>query len=319
MNWEGIIATPFGYLMDGLYRLLSNYGLTLIVFAALVQALMVPLHLKNKRDKEKKRRLQPVIAQIREEYKDDIDKQTDVITALYNKEKISLAGNFILSILPIFILVAIFQVIAQPITYLFHETPETAASIVAVMQEEAPELFVSRYPQVTAIAHIQDYVELIAERVPDVAARTLQGLDYTFLGLDLGTVPGTHILGKTSWVWDWAHIGVVLIPLIYIVRRIYITLAGMIRSLSVYRKAKKQAELDGRPAPKKPAPPLLQLITLLMTATILFSIPVAMNLYWLTGSVTASGYQKLVAKWEQKKLAKMRSEVAVETKQNCTD
>ena len=54
MNYEGIIATPFGYLLDILNQLTSNYGLALIIFAILVQMVMVPVGILNRKNKEKK-------------------------------------------------------------------------------------------------------------------------------------------------------------------------------------------------------------------------------------------------------------------------
>ena len=302
MNLEGIIATPFGYLIDWLYRLTTNYGLTLILFAIAVQAIMVPLNLKNKRDSEKKKRLKPIIEKIKEEYQDDIGKQTDLITELYNKEKVSLLGGFILTILPFFILIPIFQVIAQPITYMFHETPETTAAIVNVMQEEAPELFVSSYKQVMAISHIQDYAEIVKERVPEVSERTLQGLSYRFLGIDMSVVLGVHVLGKGAWAWDWAHIGALLLPVVYMSRRIYNLFAGMIRSLVDYAKKKKRAKKLCLTPPKMPNPPLMGLLFLFLSMTAMATVPVSMNLYWLSGSLFATLFAKALTKARNNKI-----------------
>ena len=293
MTFEGIITTPFGYLMDGLYRLTSHYGLSIILFAILVQAVMVPLGIVNRRNAEKKRRLQPMVAKIKSDLKDDPSKQIDALDALYKKEKYSIAGTFILSILPIFILILIFQVMTQPITYLFHETPETAAAIIHAIYDEAPELFVSGYKQVTAITHIAEYADVVKQAVPEVSARTLEGLNYTMLGLDLGAVPGVHILGKSVWAWDWAHIGVVLIPLVYMARRIYRLIAGMIRSYMEYKKAKKYAADNGFMEPRAPRPPLFDMFFLFLSLTALFAVPIAMNLYWLIGGVASSAMTKI--------------------------
>ena len=301
MNWQGIIATPFGYIMEGLYTLTSNYGIALILFAALVQAVIVPINRKNQRDREKKQLLQPQIAQIRKEYENDIDKQTDLIAALYDQETISLAGGFILRILPIIILIGIFQVVAQPITYIFHETPETAAVIVNAIRKEAPELFDSGYNQVTALAHIQDYTHIVKEIVPEVSTKTLQGLNNSFLGLDLSTVPGVHLLGKGEWIWDWAHIGAIMLPIVYMARRFYMVFGGMIRSLIYYSKKKKEAIANNQQIPALPKPPLMDLIFLFLSLTAMFAVPIAMDLYWLTSGVAASSYRKLNNKFSPKK------------------
>lgn len=299
MNFEGIIATPFGYLMDGLYRLTSHYGFSIILFAILVQAVMIPLNIVNRRNAEKKQRLRPLAEAIKQQYKDDANKQIDALDALYKTEKYSIAGTFVLGILPIFILIPIFQVVAQPITYLFHESPETSAAIVQAIYNEAPELFVSGYNQVTAISHIAEYADIVKQAVPEVSARTLEGLDFTILGLDLGAVPGIHVLGKSTWAWDWAHIGVILIPIVYVARRIYRLVAGIVRSLISYNKAKKRAAKENLLAPQMPRPPLLDMFFLLLSLTAMFAIPIAMNLYWLIGSLADSAMRKFSAKKTQ--------------------
>lgn len=303
MSIEGIIATPFGYLIDGLYRLTSHYGLALALFAVLVQMVMVPLSIVNKRNAEKKRRLKPLVHQIKLQYDDDPEKQINAIDELYKKERYSIVGTFVLSILPIFILIPIFQVVAQPITYMFHEAPETAAAIVAAMKNEAPELFVSAYNQVTILPHIQDYAEVIREKVPEVSARTLEGMSYSFLGLDLTIVPGAHLLNKGTWAWDWPHIGALLLPIVYMARRIYVLVARMIRTYSAYFKEKKQAAAEGAPLPKLPNPPALALFFLLLSLTALFSLPIAMNLYWLISGIVATGLNKLISKKAKKNAA----------------
>ena len=304
MNWQGLIATPFGYILEGLNAITSNYGISLILFAFLVQAVLVPINRKTQIDREKKRRLQPQIEQLRKEYENDIDTQTEKITALYNQEKISLAGGFILGIIPFFFLIGIFQVVAQPITYIFHETQETAAAIIQAMREAAPELFVSGYNQVTALAHIKDFAEIVAEKVPEVSAATLEGLNNSFLGLDLSIVPGVHLLGKGTWAWDWAHIGAMIFPIVYMSRRIYITIyCGLIRPLIQHAKKKKEALANNQPAPSLPNPPLMGLFFLLLSLTAIFAVPIGMSLYWLASGVAASCYKKLNDKFSVKKAA----------------
>lgn len=300
MNYEGIIATPFGYLLDILNQLTSNYGLALIIFAILVQMVMLPVGILNRKNKEKKARLQPQVDKIRQEYENDFDKQTDLIAELYKKEKVSLAGNFILSLIPYFILIPIFQVVAQPITYVFHEKPETSSKIVAVMKEEAPELFVSSYNQFTAIANIADYTDVIQNELgEEVSSRTLEGLDCSFLGLDLTTVAGTYILGQSDWAWDWAHIGAVLFPIVYLGRRIYYLVAYIVRLYSRYAKDKKKAIDAGIAPPRLPNPPVLQMFFLFLSLTAMSAIPIAMNLYWIVGGLAGTGLHKLAMKMEE--------------------
>lgn len=310
MSFEGLIATPFGWIMDGLYRLTSSYPLALILFAIIVQAVMVPLSVHNRHVAERKNRLKPIIAKVRMDYADDLDKQTEIITKLYDDAKISLVGSFILNIIPFFILIPIFQVVAQPITYLFHEPPETASAIVNALYKEAPELFNSSYHQITAVTHIAEYADVIKAAVPEVSARTLEGLNFTILGLDLGAVPGVYLLGQAAWAWDWAHIGVFAIPIIYMSRRIYMLIAGIVKSFIRYGKEKKAAAANGLPAPSMPNPPLLGMFFLLLSLTAMFAVPVAMDIYWLIGGVATTALNKFIYTREQKNMQPQVATVA---------
>ena len=44
-----IITVPFGWLLNFLYQITSNYGVSLILFAILVQIVMLPITAKSKK------------------------------------------------------------------------------------------------------------------------------------------------------------------------------------------------------------------------------------------------------------------------------
>ena len=63
-----IITVPFGWLLNFLYQLTDNYGLSLILFAILVQIVLLPISAKSKKSMMKMTRLQPRINAIKEKY-----------------------------------------------------------------------------------------------------------------------------------------------------------------------------------------------------------------------------------------------------------
>ena len=56
---DKIITIPFGYLLDFLYQLTTNYGVALILFAVLVQIVLLPISAKSKKSMMKMTRMQP--------------------------------------------------------------------------------------------------------------------------------------------------------------------------------------------------------------------------------------------------------------------
>ena len=73
-----IITVPFGWLLNFLYQLTSNYGLSLILFAVLVQIVMLPITAKSKKSMMKMTRLQPRLNAIKEKYANDEKKQQEI-------------------------------------------------------------------------------------------------------------------------------------------------------------------------------------------------------------------------------------------------
>ena len=59
-----LITVPFGWLLGQLYGLTNNYGLAMIIFAVIVQSVLLPIRAKSKKSMMKMSRLQPRIQDI---------------------------------------------------------------------------------------------------------------------------------------------------------------------------------------------------------------------------------------------------------------
>ena len=91
---DKIITIPFGYVLDLLYRLVDNYGLALILFALVVQLVMLPISGKSKKSMMKMSRITPRIQAIKDKYPNDQQKQNEEITKLQKEEGVGLgSGN----------------------------------------------------------------------------------------------------------------------------------------------------------------------------------------------------------------------------------
>ena len=54
-----VFGYPFGWLMYGLYHLVSNYGVALVLFTLIVKLLLFPLGLKQQKSTPRSRRSRP--------------------------------------------------------------------------------------------------------------------------------------------------------------------------------------------------------------------------------------------------------------------
>ena len=136
-----IIQVPFGYLLSWLYQLTTNYGIALIIFAIILKLILFPATAKGKRSTMKMSRLTPRIQAIQKKYAGDQQKINEATQALYKEEGVTLGGGCLWSFVPLLILIPLYTVVRQPITYMLHESAETAAEIVSVIKTALPKAF----------------------------------------------------------------------------------------------------------------------------------------------------------------------------------
>ena len=278
--WD-FIRVPFGYLMDYLYRFTGNYGVSMILFAIIVKVIMLPIAAKSKRSSMKMSRISPQVKKIQEKYADNPQKQNEAMQALYKEEGISLGGGCLWAFIPLLILIPLYNVVREPIVYMLHESRGEAKEIIRVIKEAAPELFGgnSYYHQMTAAANISQYAEQIKAAGIAVSERTLEGINFSFLGIDLSSVPSLNVFKWSAY--DWAHIGAFLLPLL--------SAAGQVLSMIVAQKTNnsvitnENGVYDDEAAKESKAnqtsKTMLWMMPL-MSLWIGFSMPCAMSLYW---------------------------------------
>src|SRR6202035_2853209 len=88
----------------GLYRLVGNFGVAVLLLTAIVKFIFFPLANKSYASMAKMKAIQPQLAAMRERFPDDKVKQQQEMMALYKKEKINpLAGCLPIAIqIPVF-------------------------------------------------------------------------------------------------------------------------------------------------------------------------------------------------------------------------
>ena len=317
-----IVQVPFGWLMATLYNLTNSYGWALIIFAFVVKLILLPATAKGKKSSMKMSRLSPRIKQLQDKYADDPQKQNQAVQALYKEEGVSMGSGCLWSLLPILILFPLYAVVRQPITYMLHESAEVAEQIVAVIKEALPDRFVNGdfYAQMIAAPQIPEFLEQIREAGIAIKETTAQGIDFTFLGVNLAETPQYDIFAE-SWAWDWAHIGAALFPVLSAGGQLLSMLLSMKMNNSLITNEKgiqdkKMAEESQAAQQSK----MMMWIGPIMSLMIGFSMPAALSLYWFAqGIVTTLSdvyltqkYRKIYDAEDAARLEKAMAEEAVE-------
>mgnify|MGYP003303072889 CR=1 FL=1 len=320
--WD-IIQVPFGWLMSVLYEFTSNYGVALIIFAILVKLILLPATAKGKKSTMKMSRLSPRLKAIQAKYADDQQKQSQAMQALYKEEGVSMGGGCLWSLLPLLILFPLYTVVRQPIVYMLGESAEVAGEIVKIVKEGAAASFPSGsfYDQMIAAPLIPQFAEAIKTALPEVSSNTLQGIDFNFIGINLGITPTWKFFDASVWKWDWAHIGGALLPIL--------SAAGQLLSIFISQKMnnslvtdekgiqdKKTAEDSQQAQTSK----MMMWVGPIMSLMIGYGIPGALSLYWFVQGIVSilidvyltKKYRKIYDAEDAERLAKYMKEEAIE-------
>ena len=315
-----IIQIPFGYLLSWLYQLTTNYGLALIIFAIVLKFILLPATAKGKKSTMKMSRLTPKLQALQKKYAGDQQKLNEATQALYKEEGVSMGGGCLWSFVPLLILIPLYAVVRQPITYMLHESAEVAAQIVAIIKEAAPELFGKNefYDQLIAAPQIPNYLEALKD-VAITNPATKEGLNFTFLGIDLGLVPTFNVF---KWeTWDWAHIGLFLLPVLSAGGQIVSMLISqkMNNSLVTDEKGLQDKETAKNSQANQTGKTMLYMMPL-MSLWIGFTVPCALSLYWFVQGLVSTAmdvyltkkYRKEYDAEDAERLKKAMEEEAIE-------
>ena len=282
-----IITVPFGWLLGQLYALTDNYGIAMIIFALVVQTVMLPMRAKSKKSSMKLSRVQPLIQDIQARYTDPV-KQNEMMRKLYQEEGISMGGSCLWSLVPILIIFPLLRIIREPMTYILGASPEEIATIIEVVKANAGDLFSSArggfYDQVIAAGAITDCAVQIKEAIPTIDPSILEGINFEFLGINLGLIPSWRF-----WTWDvmnWGTVGAALIPVLSTGSQLVQTLVmqKMNNSVVTDKNGIHDAETAKKSQQNQSMNTMLWIMPF-MTLMIGYSVAAGLSLYWFVGGL----------------------------------
>ena len=320
-NPADIIQVPFGWLMAQLYQLTTNYGWALILFAIIVKLVLLPATAKGKKSTMKMSRLSPKLKAIQEKYANDQQKQSEAMQALYKEEGVSMGGGCLWSLLPLLVLFPLYTVVRQPIVYMLGESAEVAGQIVEIIKAGAADRFTGGfYDQMVAAPLIPQFAQQIQEAIPNTSAATLEGINFNFLGIDLGLTPQWNIFGS-NWSWTWPMIGAALFPIL--------SAGGQLLSMFINQKMNASLVTNEKGVQDKETADqsqqaqtgkMMMWMGPIMSLFIGYSMPAALSLYWFVqGLVTTisdviltNKYRKQYDAEDAERLQKYMEEEAIE-------
>lgn len=279
MNFSDIIRVPFGYLLDWLYQFTTNYGVALILFSLIVKLVLLPLNAKSKKSMLKMSRVAPLAKALEAKYGDDKAKYQQELMNLYKEEGVSTTGGCLWSFIPLLILLPLYYVIREPITYMMHIPSEIGAQIVEIIGAHVELGGNSYFHQLSAAGHIGAYFDEIVAAIPALSPDQLQIIDFSFLGIDLAAIPTWKVWTFT----DWNAWGLFLLPII----------SGLSNVLSMWISQKMngsvatndKGEQDKDAAKANQSMNMMMYMMPLVSVWIGFTMPAAVTVYWIAQAI----------------------------------
>ena len=202
--------------------------------------------------------------------------------ALYKAEGVSPTGGCLWSLLPLLLLFPLYAVVRQPLTYLLHLNADQVSKIIEILKNGGVALGESSrsafYQQMVAASHIPEFAEQIRAALPGISETALKGVNFSFLGLDLSATPNFRIWNLEAY--DWAHIGLFLLPLVSAAFQLVASLITqrMNNSVATNEKGERDKSAD---AVNSTAKSMLYMGPI-MSLWIGFIMPAALSIYWVS-------------------------------------
>jgi YidC/Oxa1 family membrane protein insertase len=114
-GWFDIIAKPLLYLLKFFDRYTGNYGIAIIVLTILIKILFWPLTHKSYKSMKEMQKIQPLMAKIREKYKDNREMMNKEMMSLYKTYKVNPMGGCLPMIIQIPVFFALYRILGSSI------------------------------------------------------------------------------------------------------------------------------------------------------------------------------------------------------------
>lgn len=289
----GFISELFGYALNWLYNLLNNYGIAIIIFSILLRVILIPITIKQQKAMKKSAKLQAEMSEIQKKYKNNPEKLNQETIELYKREKMSPFSGCLTSILQLVIILAVFWLVSQPLTYMKRIDPQVIETYTNEMKENGFNQNNS-YVQISVLDYAETKYQEISKQLEQENVENREELeakknDYDklrinmeFLGLDLSKVP-------TQSLNDWK---VYIIPVLYVITS-FISIR-LTTNMQNKKKKKQNVIVENGEVKQEEQDPMDQMQAMnksmsymmpIMSVMIAVIAPLGLALYWLMSNI----------------------------------
>ena len=255
-----IIATPFGYIMRFIYELVGNYGLSIFLFALLAKLIMLPLQIKSKRSMIDMQRIQPKMLELQKKYGKDRQKYAEKVQELYDNEGISMSAGCLPQLIILPIMLGLYSVIQQPLTYFMQLTADEINAIAETLN------YTMQANDYTAQIGLAGVMHQHFDQIAGISDKIMQ-VDFNFLGINLAATPS---FGDFSILW--------IIPILS-------ALTAFLSSFVTQRLNKKAAGGSVQNPQTQSMNGMMYIMVPALSLYFGFILPAGLGVYWISNNL----------------------------------
>ena len=114
----GFIAKPIGYLLALIYKLVGNYGISLIILTVIVKLVLYPLYAKQIKSTANMSEMSEKAKEIQKRYANDKEKQNEEMQKLYSEAGFNPMSGCLPMLIQFPIIMGLFALLRNPMKYM---------------------------------------------------------------------------------------------------------------------------------------------------------------------------------------------------------
>lgn len=270
-----LLGIPLGWVMYGIYQIVNNYGISIIIFTLLTRLIMLPVSYKQQLGNVRTQALNPKLNQLRKQYANNPQKFQEEQQKLYAQEGINPMGGCMPLIVTMIILYGVLDVVYRPLTHIMHVSSDflNKAKEIILDKELLTENVLRSRPELSIMQQIKEHPDFFRSigGNSDIVDKIV-AFKNSFLGVPLDIKPTIH-----PDVWNKTAFALILIP-------IFSGLTQLLSTLYTQYRSKKM----NPDAPKMQGAGCMNIMLYgmpIFSVWLAFSVPAGVGFYWIWSAV----------------------------------
>jgi len=280
MNIFDIINIPLGWIMRICYSLVDNYFFALLLFALIMQIVLLPFSIKQQKNSVRQAQLAPKIAALRKKYAGRTDQATqqkmqEETMELYKRENFNPASGCMPLLIQMPILLSLYNVVMNPLRYITGLSAERITELQTYMTDTQGLDLGTHGQFIKILENVRGNLSAYTSIAPELADPDVLLPSMSVGSFNLAEVP------EVAWNW------LIIVPIA--------TFVVQLLSMKITRLFTYQSP-ETIEAQKNPSMRIMNISMPLLSVWIAFSVPAAIGMYWIFRNIISTVQQILLSR-----------------------